>query len=181
MPGTLYLPKPIATRGITLRALRVLKECDVVAAEDKAPLGTLAETFPFPSHCSAIFIQRSQTQRGNHRTPPGGREGRAGHGRGQSRHQRSGRARGEGGDAAGFRSSRWLGRARWWRAHGERVAGGRIAYVGFCRHKSASAGTSWNPENPSRHAVFYDRRIASKNCWANSTRFFPTQIVLAAS
>ncbi len=126
--STLYLvATPIGNlEDITLRALRVLRECDVVAAEDTRRSGQLLKHFGICQAALELFpVQRGQAQRGNHRTAPARRESRAGHGRRQSRHQRSGRTRGEGGHRRRLsRRSRARRVRAGGRAHGERLADG---------------------------------------------------------
>src|SRR5580658_1658136 len=66
MPGTLYLvATPIGNlEDITLRALRVLRECDVVAAEDTRRTGQLLKHFgiskPMLSYFQFNEAQRSE-------------------------------------------------------------------------------------------------------------------------
>jgi len=87
MPGTLYWsPRPSEPRGITLRALRVLRNA-TWSRRGHAPLGTIAEHFGIPT--TAQLFQFNEAKRSEEiiERLRRGEKGRAGHGRGQSRHR----------------------------------------------------------------------------------------------
>ena len=117
--GTLYLvATPIGNlEDITLRALRVLKECDVVAAEDTRHTGQLLKHFGIskPMLSYFQFNEAARSREIVERLRRGEKIALvtdAGH----AGDQRSGGAGGEvgvGGRVAGW--SRCRGRAPWWR------------------------------------------------------------------
>ena len=96
--STLYLvATPIGNlEDITLRALRVLRECDVVAAEDTRRSGQLLKHFQISKPLLSYF-QFNEAKRSEEiiERLRARRESGAGHGCGQSGYQRSRRAGGE--------------------------------------------------------------------------------------
>ncbi len=148
-PGTLYLvATPIGNlEDITLRALRTLKECDVVAAEDTRRTGQLLKHFgiskPLLSYFQFNEAKRSEEIIERLRS---GRKGRAGDRRRQPGHQRSRRTGGAGGGCGrACVSSPCPGPARWWqRSRPVDYRPTNSISSGSCPTSPGSAAGNWN-------------------------------------
>ncbi len=185
-PGTLYLvATPIGNlEDITLRALRVLRECDVVAAEDTRHSGQLLKHFgisrPLLSYFQFNEAKRSEEIIERLRR---GEKGCAGHGRRQSRHQRSGRTRGEGGHRRRLPRRAGARRVRAGRRRSRRAACRRMNFISsvFCRTNPASAGTSWNRSRPfAGTLVFYESPYRIEKLLGELNEVFPEREVVLA-
>jgi 16S rRNA (cytidine(1402)-2'-O)-methyltransferase len=177
---TLYLvATPIGNlEDITLRALRVLKECDVVAAEDTRHSGQLLKHFgiskPLLSYFQFNEAKRSEeiierlrrgekialvTDAGSPGiSDPGERVVKAA-------------------IAAGFRVESVPGACALVAAlTASGLPADEFHFVGFLPHKSGQRRNQLESLRSVHRArwCFTSRRIASKSCWANSTKFFPT-------
>ena len=124
---------------ITLRALRVLRECDVVAAEDTRHSGQLLKHFGISKPLLSYFqFNEARRERGNTGTAAAGGKSRVGDGR---RDARASAIRGRGWLRRRWRRDcgwkRCRGHARWWR---RLTASGlptdEFHFVGFLPHKS---------------------------------------------